>query len=174
MKNTIGTFRRPCTLGLLSLGLGLSVIPLNSAFATSDTWTGSSSATWATNANWSTTPATVPGSGDTATFSGASANTTIDLGSGVTIGALLFDTSSAAAYTIGTGSSQTLTLGTVGNAITMNSTVANNQIIAASLALATTSTAGTTSTYYTVTNNSTTNSLTLSGGMHSSPQQGPT
>ncbi len=43
----------------------------------------------------------------TATFNADSLtvnnNTTIDLGGGVTLGALVFDTSSAAAYTIGSG-----------------------------------------------------------------------
>jgi len=46
---------------------------------------------------------TVPGSADTATFNAASANTTIDVGTGLSILNIIFDTSSAAAYTIGTG-----------------------------------------------------------------------
>jgi len=139
--------------------------------AASDVWVGTTDSTWITNANWSTSPVTVPGTGDTATFNGAgNGNTIIDLGTGVTLGALLFDTSSAAAYTIGSGGAgiQTLTLGTVGNAITMNSTVANDELINANLALATTSTAGTPGTYYTVANNSTTNTLTLAGGISAS------
>jgi autotransporter-associated beta strand protein len=105
----------------------------------------------------------MPGAGDTATFNGASSNTTVDLGAGVTLGSLLFDTSGAAAYTIGSGSvgSQILTLGTVGNAITMNSTVANNELINSNIALGTTGT-------YTVTNDSTTNALTIAGGISAS------
>lgn len=148
----------------LAVCLGLSALPFaNSAFATSDTWTGATDGTWATSTNWASNPATVPGSGDTATFNGASANTTIDLGTGVTIGALLFDTASAAAYTIGSGSvgSQTLTMGTTGNAITMNSTVANDELVNSNLALSTTGT-------YTLTNNSTTNALTIAGGVSAS------
>jgi autotransporter-associated beta strand protein len=140
-----------------------------SASAVSDTWSGTTDATWATSTNW--LGGNVPGTGDTATFNNAgNGNTTIDLGAGVTLGVLLFDTPSAAAYTIGSGGagSQTLTLSTVGNAITMNSTVANNELINANLALAVTSTAGTPSTYYSVTNNSTTNTLTLAGGISAS------
>jgi len=133
-----------------------------SASAISDTWTGTTDTTWATSTNW--LGGNVPGTGDTATFNNAgNGNTTIDLGGGVTLGILLFDTPSAAAYTIGSGGvgSQTLTLSTAGNAITMNSTVANNELVNANLALAATGT-------YTVTNNSTTNLLTLAGGISAS------
>jgi autotransporter-associated beta strand protein len=139
------------------------------ASATSDTWAGTTDTTWATSTNW--LGSNVPGTADTATFNDAgNGNTTINLGSGVTLGTLLFDTSSAAAYTIGSGGagSQTLTLSTAGGGITMNSTVANNELINANLALAVTSTAATPSTYYTVTNNSTTNTLTLAGGISAS------
>ncbi|MBW8782251.1 MAG: autotransporter-associated beta strand repeat-containing protein [Verrucomicrobia bacterium] len=161
----------------LSLGLsvaGLSPFAVQSVQATSDVWGGTTDATWATSTNWSTAPATVPGTGDTATFSESSiftnGNTTLDLGAGVTIGALLFDSSNAAAYTIGSGAagSQTLTLGTTGNAITVNSTVANNELINANLALSVTRTVSTPSTYYAVTNDSTTNILTLAGGISAS------
>jgi hypothetical protein len=102
--------------------------------AASGTWTGANDATWA-GANWSTTP--VPGSADVATFNGAgNANTTIDLGGGVTILNLLFNTGSAAAYTVGAGAvgSQTLTLNDAG-AITLNSTVVNNQLFHSALVL---------------------------------------
>ncbi len=107
----------------------------------------------------------MPGAGNTATFNGASSNTTIDLGAGVTLGTLLFDTASASAYTIGSGAvgSQTLTLDTLAGGIQMNSTVANDQTINANLALSTTGT-------YTIglTNNSTTNTLTVAGGISAS------
>ncbi len=44
------------------------------------------------------------GHGDTATFNGAgNSNLVINLNSGVTINTVIFDTSSAAAYTIGSG-----------------------------------------------------------------------
>jgi hypothetical protein len=77
--------------------------------AASGSWTGITDATWA-GANWSASP--VPGTGDTATFNGTgNGNTTIDLGGGVTIANILFNTGGAAAYTIGTGAagSETLT-----------------------------------------------------------------
>src|SRR6476659_4928191 len=73
----------------------------NSATAASATWTGNSGANsnWSTTANWNTTP--VPGTGDTATFSGAgNGRTTITTGN-ITINTIFFDTSSAAAYTLG-------------------------------------------------------------------------
>jgi len=116
--------------------------------AASGNWTGATDDTWA-GANWS---AAVPGTGDTATFNGpGNANTTIDLGGGVTILGLLFDTSSAAAYTIGNGAvgSQTLTLNDSGG-ITMSSTVANNELLNAALVLGLDATAKS----YSIANNS--------------------
>ncbi|MEO7099487.1 MAG: autotransporter-associated beta strand repeat-containing protein [Luteolibacter sp.] len=150
----------PCTVASLSL-LGSF-----SAFATSDAWDGSTSALWSLNTNWATDPVAVPGTSDTATFNNAgNGNTIIDLGAGVTIGTIIFDTSSAAAYTLGTGAagSQTLTLGTLAGGIQMNSGVAANELINANLALSTTGT-------YAVglTNNSTTKSLTVAGGISAS------
>jgi len=139
-----------------------ALIAAPAAHAASDTWAGATDTTWATSTNWA--GGNVPGAGNTATFNGAgNGNTTINLGAGVTLGSLLFDTSSAAAYTIGSGAvgSQTLTLGTVGNAITVNSTVANDELINSNLALATTGT-------YVLTNNSTTNTLTVAGGISAS------
>ena len=151
--------RRAFTAALAAVGVLLTSTP--TAFAASDTWLGSTDTLWATTTNWAAE--TVPGAGNTATFSESSVNTTIDLGSGVTLGALSFDSSNASAYTIGSGGAgiQTLTLDTVGNAITMDATVAANELINANLALATTGT-------YTVTNNSTTNALTLAGGISAS------
>ena len=96
---------------------GLPLAPLASA-----AWTGAINAFWRTATNWN--PNTVPGSGDTATFNGAgNGNTTIDLLSGVTINTIVFDTASAAAYTIRGGN---LTLND-GGAITVNSTVTNDR-----------------------------------------------
>lgn len=70
-----------------------------SAIAASGTWLGTTDDTWA-GTNWSATP--VPGTGDTATFNGAgNGNTNIDLGSGVTIQNVLFNTANAAAYNLG-------------------------------------------------------------------------
>jgi autotransporter-associated beta strand protein len=117
--------------------------------AANGSWTGGFDATWAGTGNWSATP--VPGTGDTATFNAASANTTIDLTGGVTILKLLFDTSSVGAYTIGSGGAgvQTLTLND-NAAVTMNSTVANNELFNAQIVLGLNATAQN----YFVTNNS--------------------
>jgi autotransporter-associated beta strand protein len=148
------------TAGISAASIALLIAP--AARAASDTWAGTTDGTWATSTNWAS--GNVPGSGNTATFNGAgNGNTTISLGAGVTLGSLVFDTSSAAAYTIGSGAvgSQTLTLGTIGNAVTMNSTVASNELINSNLALATTGT-------YVVTNSSTTNALTIAGGISAS------
>jgi hypothetical protein len=135
-----------------------------SAPAASATWIGTLSSTWANLLNW--TLGGPPGSGDTATFNNAgNGNTTLNLGTGVTVMTILFDTSSAAPYTIGSGAvgSQTLTLNDSG-AITINSTVTNNETINASIVLGTSR--STTSTI-SLTNNSTTPGqlLTVAGGI---------
>jgi fibronectin-binding autotransporter adhesin len=127
-------------------------------------WTGATDANWA-DENWTLggvlgTP--VPGVADTATFNGAgNANTTISLGTGVTIGNILFDTSSAASYTIGSGlvGSQALTLANAG-AITLSSTVVNAQLFNAALTLGTDQTVQT----YTFTDNSA-STLTFAGNI---------
>jgi hypothetical protein len=137
------------------------------SLAASGSWTGAADANWA-DANWSATP--VPGTGDTATFNGAgNSNTTISLGTGVTIGKILFDRTSAAAYTIGAGpvGNETLTLNDSGS-ITMNSTVANNELFNAGIVLGTDATVET----YTFTNNSTTNTLTFAGNISGGPTGG--
>ena len=148
----------------------VALTSISSTRAASDAWDGSADSIWATATNWLTDTA-APGAGETATFNGAgNGGTTIDLGAGVTLGSLVFDTSSAAPYTLGSGAvgSQTLTLGTAGNAITMNAGVANNQLVNSKLALTVTRTTGNAATYYGVTNNSATNSLTLAGGISAS------
>ncbi len=136
----------------------------SSAYA-DDSWNGSSSALWSASGNWDGT--TVPGSIDTAVFSAPSSNTTIDLETGVTVAALLFDGNTAAAYTIGSNGAgaQTLTLGNAG-AITLNPTVATNQLINANLALS--SAAGATTT---ITNNSS-GLLTIAGTVNANVASG--
>ena len=134
------------------------VLAASGLHAASGTWNGTTSAAWSLAGNWSASP--VPGSGDTATFNNAgNGNTTLDLGAGVTIKTLLFDTANATAYTIGTGAanSQTLTLNDSG-VVTMNSTVTNGQLVNATLTLGTATAAS-----YTLTDNSTTNTLTFAG-----------
>ncbi|MFT3992606.1 MAG: hypothetical protein QM680_14525, partial [Luteolibacter sp.] len=135
-----------------SFGLAASLFATGVSQGASDTWTGATSTAWATAANWSASG--VPGTGDTATFNSAgNGNIIIDLSSsGVTVAAIVFDTASAAAYTIGSGvvGNQTLTL-TDTSAITLNSTVTTSQLINANIILGTAA-AGTT----TITNNATT------------------
>ena len=119
--------------GLAAL-IGLSAGILHAA---SDTWDGGNSAMWADGTNW-VGDAVAPGSGETATFSGAgNGNTTINLGAGTTVGALAFDTASAAAYTIGSGGvgAQTLTLTTPSDtpAVSVSSSVVNDQTIHANI-----------------------------------------
>jgi autotransporter-associated beta strand protein len=164
IKNPTRFRLRPSFGRILLAGSSFALAASPLAHAVSAGWNGATNGVWATGTNWSATP--VPGTGDTATFNNAgNSNTTLDLGAGVTLGTLLFDTSSAAAYTIGSGAvgSQTLTLGTLAGGIQMNATVAANQLINANLALGTTGT-------YTIglTNNSATNSLTVAGGISAS------
>ena len=53
------------------------------ALAVDATWNGTTDAFWATLGNWAGPPASVPGTGNTATFNNAgNGNTTIDLGGG--------------------------------------------------------------------------------------------
>ena len=140
------------------LGIAASLAAASASHAASGSWLGAADSAWSNASNWSASP--VPGTGDIATFNSASGNTSIDLGAGVTIGSVVFDTASVAAYTIGSGG-QTLTFGTVGNAITIGSTVAANQLFNANLALSTTGA-------YTFTNDSAANSLAIAGGISAS------
>ena len=143
----------------------MAVAATPGAYALSATWTGGTDATWATAGNWSTSP--VPGTlaGETATFNGAGgADDVINLGAGVTIRSVVFDTAAAAAYTIGTGAagSQTLTLEGTGS-IALNAAVVQNQLVNANLNLGTIAGAEA----FTVTNSkaAATNNLTLAGGI---------
>lgn len=151
----------PFVINSIAIAAALALGSVTSAFAVSATWNGTTDAVWATGTNWSATP--VPGTGDTATFNNAGgAVDVINLGAGVTIGNLIFDTSSVAAYTIGSGAvgSQTLTLNNAG-AITANSTINANQLFNANLVLGTDATAQS----YSITNNDTSNRLTFAGGI---------
>lgn len=130
------------------------------AKAANGTWDGSqNTGTWSDLLNWSA----LPGTGDTATFDNAGGSVdTIDLGAGVSIGGIFFDTSSVAAYTIGSGTagSQALTLNH-GGSITASGTINANQIFNAKLVLGTDATP---QSYY-ITNNDTSNTLTFAGGI---------
>jgi autotransporter-associated beta strand protein len=107
------------------------------AFGGTAVWNGSVDAQWSDVNNWNGPPAAVPGTGDTATFNGAgNGNTTIDLGLGITLKTLLFDTADAAGHTLGAGApgSQTLALD-AGAALTVNGDVTNDQAVAAAVTL---------------------------------------
>ena len=145
--------------GATIAGGGLPLAPLASA-----AWTGAAGPIqlWHLPTNWS--PNTVPGSGDTATFNGSgNGHTRPDIAGGVTINTIVFDTASAAAYTIGGGN---LTLND-GGAITVNSTVTNEEIILAHVILGTDPDMSST---ISVTNNNTTSDLAflsdITPGLH--------
>jgi autotransporter-associated beta strand protein len=145
--------------------LGAAVPSVNAA---SDAWDGSTDGVWATSANWLTDPVTVPGAADTATFNGAgNGNTTLNLGGGVTISNITFDTASAAAYTIGSGTvgSQVLTLGN-NSLISLSSTVASNQLFNATLALPTGASP------VAALRNDSASTLTIAGAVNSVPASG--
>ena len=94
MKTQINQISKRITATCFVLLASLAV-----SHAANGTWLGTVNNTWA-GANWSTSP--VPGFADTATFNGTGGGfTTIDLGPGVTISNLLFDTATVVPYTIG-------------------------------------------------------------------------
>jgi fibronectin-binding autotransporter adhesin len=161
MKPRLTSSRRlpPANFIVFCLGLASAALMTPSAQAATGSWTGlGSDSLWSTAGNWS--GATPPGTGgQIATFNDAgNAKTTIDLNTGVPVSNIVFDTASAAAYTIGAGAagSQNLTLNT---SITMNSTVVNNQLLNSNVLL--------NAATNTFTNNSTTNTLTFAGGISS-------
>jgi hypothetical protein len=124
MTSSIRFAFRLFVLSLLAAAVAFWAGP---AHADDATWNGTIDATWANLGNWGgpTTPAAVPGTGNTATFDNAGgAVDTIDLTGGVTINTILFDTFNAAAYTIGSGAvnSQPLTLDN-GGAVTAGATL---------------------------------------------------
>lgn len=138
------------------------------ANAESVIWNGTTDDQWSTSTNWSAD--TVPSSGDTAVFNSTGGATIVDLGTGVTIGSIAFDTSAVAAYTLGTGGAgtQTLTLADSGS-ITANSTINNNQIFNANLTLGTDGSAQS----YALTNSDNTSLInfegTITGGTGGTP-----
>lgn len=124
-------------------------------------WNGTTDAAWATLTNWSSDPNPVPGPGNIATFNNAGGlNDVIDLGAGVTVGSIIFDTVDVAAYTIGSGGAgiQALTLNDSGS-ITANSGINANQIFHANLTLGADGSAQS----YAVTNSDASNSISFAG-----------
>lgn len=146
-----------------------SLFVAQNAVAASATWGGGGGdPLWSNDLNWITSE--IPGTGDTATFDNAgNGNLIVDLGAGVTVNTLFFDTAAVAGYTIGSGAvgSQSLTINN-GGAISLTSTVAANQLVNAALTLGTD---GSTQTF-SLTNASATNSLTVAGGIAGSAGPG--
>ncbi len=148
--------KSPRFIGPALLVLIAALVLPNAAQAASATWNGTTNALWSTAGNWNTSP--VPGVGDTATFNNAgNSNTTLTVGT-ISLSQVLFNTSSAAAYTLGSGTI-TFADGTT-TAVLMNSTVTANETISANLTLGTAIASNTT-----VQNDSTTGLLTVSGNI---------
>ncbi|MEP4078331.1 beta strand repeat-containing protein [Haloferula sp.] len=75
---------------------------LSPLYGDSATWNGNTNALWSELSNWEGPPAAVPGSADVATFSfGLPTNTVIDLGVGLTVRGLVFNSPNST--TLGTG-----------------------------------------------------------------------
>ena len=147
---TAGLRARRTALGLTAMGVVLATV---SAHAANGTWIGTSNAIWGDPANWSTT--SVPGASDTATFNGAgNGHTPLFVVGSPSIGAIVFDTASAASYDIGSGDTLNLS---AGGSISMTATVAVPQVIGASINLGTTNAAEA----FTFSNASTVSSATL-------------
>lgn len=128
---TAGLRTRRTALGLTAMGVALATV---SAHAANGSWIGTSNAIWGGPPNWSS--ASVPGAADTATFNGAgNGNTALFVGGSPTIGAIIFDTASAASYNIGSGDTLKLS---AGGSIALTSSVAVPQQIGASVILGTT------------------------------------
>jgi autotransporter-associated beta strand protein len=131
MKNSVAH------LGLLRAGSLTAILAAQAALATDITWNGADGGNvlWSDVDNWAGPPALPPGTGDTAIFDNAgAADDVIDLTGGLTISRIEFKTAAAEAYTIGTGgaNSQSFTVDD-GGAITMDSLVAADQLINASV-----------------------------------------
>lgn len=124
-------------------------------------WSGAVGAAWSNLANWPAGISAPPGTGKTATFNAANGNTIVDLGTGVMLKNIVFDTSSAAAYTIGAGAagSQALCLEN-GGGVAMNAAVTKHQVINAGVLLDDAAAAS-----HTITNNGPTNTLTCAGAI---------
>src|SRR6185312_13568883 len=145
-------------LGFLLLG-----IP-HIALAARTTWTGATSTNWSTAGNWN--PAVVPVVTDIVTFTNAgNGHTIISLGAGgAGVSNLTFDTTSAAAYTIGSlpAGSQTLNMNGSG-VFNVTSTVTNTETFNATLTLSTAN--GNRTLGFTNSSTAPGQSLILAGGM---------
>ena len=137
------------------------LIGFSPLYAVDTTWDGETNGVWAIGTNW--VGDTTPGSGDAAIFlDGGNGNTTIDLGGAITIDQILFQTATAAAYTIGLGSgTDTITFSHQNNTsanINVATGVTADQIIAADMVTLDSSAAD-----IEISNNSTAANLTING-----------
>jgi len=149
-------------LTVLLLSIATAFLNAGNVHAANATWNGAGSSQWSDIFSWSAAP--VPGTGNTATFDNAGGgNTTLDLGAGVTIQQITFNTNLAAAYTIGSGGAGAQTLTFNAGGVTMNNTVVNNQLFDANIVLGTANG----NQAYTFTNQDTAESLTFAGGITS-------
>ncbi|MEI6492545.1 MAG: autotransporter-associated beta strand repeat-containing protein [Verrucomicrobiota bacterium] len=103
--------------------------------AANGTWTGTANSTWSAAANWS---GGVPASTDTATFSANATNGLIGnpvfLSAATGVKNIIFDTSNASAYVIGSTGGNTLQVAS-GGALTINSSVINTETINAPISI---------------------------------------
>jgi hypothetical protein len=113
-----------------------------------DAWTGGTSISWTDSTNWNSGAGPVPGSSNTdvALFNGlGNSNTSITLGNtALTPGGITFDTANAAAYTLGSNTSDgSFTIAAAGNAtagaIALTATVTTAQTINSPITLTGTS-----------------------------------
>ncbi len=142
----------------------IAVIALGvySAQGSSGAWTGANSAAWTNNANWSSSTYPGSGTGQTATFNSAgNGNTVLDLLGLASIKYMTFASTGVAAYTVGTGgtNSQTLTLEKNIGRILLAGDAANSQIFNAVVRLGSDAATGD----YTFQNDSTAHTLTFAG-----------
>ena len=165
IPTSVGVYAKsalPLRLGAVFSVITFGLLTSHDAQAASQTWDGSASNAWGSAANWQSGSA--PSTGDAITFSGASANTTVSIGT-VTIASILFDNASVVAYTLGTavGTGQ-ITLSNSG-AITVNSSVVNSQVINTNIVMGT----NTAASSFSFTNNSATDGelLTIAGSVSS-------
>jgi hypothetical protein len=115
--------QRARVLALVAAAVTAGWIDTRTVYSVTDTWKSSgTTADWNTNGNWNTT---APGNSDTALFNSTSNTTSLTFSSGSpVVGNITFDTSSVAAFTIGTTGGNVLTIAD-GGEIQNTSTVAN-------------------------------------------------
>ena len=128
--------KNPTKSGMaVNIAAALAILWTGTASAASGAWTGTDNGSWTNSANWSAPP--YPSGNDTASFTAAgNGQTTIDLAGLSSVKYIAFDSVNAAPYTIGAGGANAQTLAAVaGGQISLSSTVAADQTVAAALQL---------------------------------------